>query len=61
MVGTAWGQTEERVLTLEECWVRAGEGHPLLAAAQRRVEGAAEFRQYAGVRPNPTLTVQTEN
>ncbi|MGA1369113.1 MAG: TolC family protein [Blastocatellia bacterium] len=61
MAGGAWGQTEERVLTLEECWVRAGEGHPLLAAAQRRVEGAAEISLYAGVRPNPTLTIQTEN
>jgi cobalt-zinc-cadmium efflux system outer membrane protein len=61
MVGPGWGQTEERVLTLEECWGRAGENHPLLAAAQRRLEGATEVRQYAGLRPNPTLTIQTEN
>ncbi len=61
LVGRGWGPPEERVLTLEECWGRAGENHPLLAAAQRRLEGATEVRQYAGLRPNPTLTIQTEN
>ena len=53
--------SEARLLTLEECWNRVRADHPLVLAAQSRVEGADEFRRYAGVRPNPTVTLQTEN
>lgn len=50
-----------RPLTLEECWKRAQEIHPLVSAAQKRVSGAEEYRRFAGVRPNPTMTFQSEN
>jgi outer membrane protein, heavy metal efflux system len=48
-------------LDLKECLERASSRHPLLAAARARVQGAEEFSKYAGARPNPTITVQTEN
>jgi cobalt-zinc-cadmium efflux system outer membrane protein len=50
-----------RQLALAECIERAMANHPLLKAAQTRVQGAEEFSRFAGVRPNPTVTVQTEN
>ena len=50
-----------RPLTLEECWKRTQEIHPLVSAAQKRVSGAEEYRRFAGVRPNPTMTFQSEN
>jgi outer membrane protein, heavy metal efflux system len=59
--GWAQVQSEKRPLTLEECWSRARENHPLLGAARKRFEGAEQIRRYAGVRPNPTLTYQSEN
>lgn len=61
--GIVWMQTpaETRLLTLEECWNKVRADHPLVLAAQNRVEGATEFQRYAGVRPNPTVTLQTEN
>ncbi len=46
---------------LYECLERASSRHPLVAAAQARMHGAEEYRKYAGARPNPTITVQTEN
>lgn len=60
---TGWAQVEsdKRPLTLAECWQKAREAHPLLGAAQKRFEGAEQFRRFAGVRPNPTLTYQSEN
>ena len=60
---TGWAQVEsdKRPLTLAECWRKAREAHPLLGAAQKRFEGAEQFRRFAGVRPNPTLTYQSEN
>jgi len=48
-------------LALAECVERAMANHPLLKAAQTRVQGAEEFSRFVGVRPNPTVTVQTEN
>ncbi|MDQ3013236.1 MAG: TolC family protein, partial [Acidobacteriota bacterium] len=50
-----------RRLELEECLKQALAKHPLLAASRARVQGAQELRRYAGLRPNPSLTVQTEN
>ena len=61
VAGLAQGGGAARGLTLEECWEKARESHPLLGAARKRVEGAERFRRYAGVRPNPTLTYQSEN
>lgn len=61
LVGLAQGIPAAKGLTLEECWQKARESHPLLGAARKRVEGAEIFRRYAGVRPNPTLTYQSEN
>lgn len=50
-----------RQVSLIECVERALTNHPLLKAAQTRVQGAGEFSRFVGVRPNPTVTVQTEN
>jgi cobalt-zinc-cadmium efflux system outer membrane protein len=50
-----------RQLALAECVERAMANHPLLKAAQSRLHGAEEFSRFIGVRPNPTVTVQTEN
>lgn len=61
MVGWAQVEAEKRPLTLEDCWSRARDNHPLLGAARKRFEGAEQIRQFAGVRPNPTLTYQSEN
>ena len=61
IAGLAQGVTVARDLTLVECWEKARERHPLLGAARKRVEGAEQFRRFAGVRPNPTLTYQSEN
>ncbi len=56
-----FSQSAPRQLGLNECLERASSRHPLIAAAQARLQGAEEFRKYAGARPNPTVTVQTEN
>jgi cobalt-zinc-cadmium efflux system outer membrane protein len=48
-------------VTLADCVERAVANHPLLKAAQIRLQGSEEFSRYIGARPNPTLTVQTEN
>lgn len=52
---------ESRKLSLEECLARTVNKHPLLDAAQARITGAEDARRFAGVRPNPSLTIQTEN
>ncbi|MCI0663761.1 MAG: TolC family protein [Acidobacteria bacterium] len=54
-------QSMPQQLGLNECLERASSGHPLIAAAQARMQGAEESRKYIGARPNPTFTVQTEN
>lgn len=53
--------SQSTALTLSNCIDRALANHPLLKAAQTRVQGAEEFSRFIGVRPNPTVTVQTEN
>ena len=58
---SGFGQGPPRQLDLRECLNRASSQHPLIAAAQARMQGAEEFRKYVGVKPNPTVTVQTEN
>lgn len=50
-----------RRLSLAECLEQALANHPLLKAARTRLSGTEEFRRYVGVRPNPTVTLQTEN
>jgi len=52
---------QSTALTLSNCIDRALANHPLLKAAQTRVLGAEEFSRFVGARPNPTVTVQTEN
>lgn len=52
---------ERRRLSLEDCVAQTLSKHPLLEAAQARIAGADEARRFVGVRPNPTLTIQTEN
>jgi cobalt-zinc-cadmium efflux system outer membrane protein len=54
-------QAAARTLTLRECIERALARHPALLAARARIQGARELRRTAGARPNPTLSVQTEN
>lgn len=53
--------SEQRKLSLDECVAQTMGKHPLLEAAQARIAGADEVRRFVGVRPNPTLTIQTEN
>ncbi|MDX2041973.1 MAG: TolC family protein [Acidobacteriota bacterium] len=50
-----------RKLSLDECLTQTLKKHPLLEAAQARVTGADEARRFVGVRPNPSITIQTEN
>jgi outer membrane protein, heavy metal efflux system len=50
-----------RRLSLDECVARALARHPLLRSAQARLQGAEDYRRFAGARPNPSLTLQTEN
>ena len=52
---------EPRKLSLEECLAQTLAKHPLLESAQARVTGAEEVRRFIGVRPNPSITIQTEN
>lgn len=62
-VGSALAQagTEPRKLSLEDCLTRTVNKHPLLDAAQARIAGADEAKRFVGVRPNPSVTIQTEN
>lgn len=53
--------SEQRKLSLDECVTQALNKHPLLEAAQARITGADEFKRFVGVRPNPSITIQTEN
>jgi cobalt-zinc-cadmium efflux system outer membrane protein len=48
-------------LSLSEAIRYAQANHPQLLAAQERVHVAATTRVQAGMRPNPRLTLQTEN
>lgn len=59
--GLAQSLPAPRRIDLNECLERALSKHSLIAAARARVTGAQEMRRYAGLRPNPSLTVQTEN
>lgn len=61
--GSVWAQTvaEPRRLSLEECLTQTLNKHPLLDAAQARIAGADEAKRFVGVRPNPSVTIQTEN
>lgn len=63
LVTAAYAQTTTQIrqLTLDNCVERAMANHPLLKAAQTRLLGNEEYSRYIGVRPNPTVTVQTEN
>lgn len=54
-------ETEQRKLSLDECLAQALSKHPLLDAAEARITGADEFKRFVGVRPNPSVTIQTEN
>lgn len=50
-----------RKLSLDECLAQTLAKHPLLEAARARATGADEAKRFVGVRPNPSITVQTEN
>lgn len=54
-------EIEQRKFSLDECLAQALSKHPLLDAAQARIAGADEFKRFIGVRPNPSVTIQTEN
>ena len=60
-VALAQTGSEPRKLSLEECVARTLSKHPLLDAAQARIAGANEATRFVGVRPNPSVTIQTEN
>jgi outer membrane protein, heavy metal efflux system len=52
---------QERELTLQAAVDAALSSHPALRAAAARIESAGALRTQAGLRPNPTATIQTEN
>lgn len=52
---------EGRKLSLDDCLAQTLAKHPLLEAARARATGADEARRFVGVRPNPSVTLQTEN
>jgi len=58
---SAFSQSKPPQLDLKECLDRASSRHPSIAAMRARLQGAEEFRKYAGARPNPAVTVQTES
>src|SRR5262245_43766493 len=58
---SGFSQSTAQQLSLNECLERATARHPLITAAQARMQGAEESRKYVGAKPNPTITVQTEN
>jgi cobalt-zinc-cadmium efflux system outer membrane protein len=53
--------TSGKTLSLNQCFEQAMAKHPLLAAARSRIGGAEQLKQFAGVRPNPSITLQSEN
>jgi len=57
----AQSTASSRQLALADFLERAMTDHPLVKAAQTRLQGSEEFSRHVGVRPNPSVTVQTEN
>jgi outer membrane protein, heavy metal efflux system len=51
----------QEVLSVEQAVAQALSGHPQLAAAAQRVDGAGGVRRQAELRLNPRLVLQTEN
>lgn len=54
-------QAQPPALTLDEAIRRAGEAQPALRAGAAAVDAARGARLQAGVRPNPSVTVEAEN
>ena len=50
-----------RQLTLVECIEQAVANHPRLKAVTSRLRASEDFSRFAGSRPNPSVTIQTEN
>ena len=50
-----------RQLTLVECIEQAVANHPRLKAVASRLQASEDFSRFAGTRPNPSVTIQTEN
>ncbi|MFC3155543.1 TolC family protein [Gilvimarinus japonicus] len=48
-------------LTFEQVWQKVVEHHPLITAANNRLEAAEFNRRSAGLRPNPRLVFEAEN
>ena len=57
-----WSHTASaETVTLDEAVARASEAAPLIRADEAAVAAARAGRQQAGVRPNPSVTLQAEN
>ncbi|HLV02914.1 MAG TPA: TolC family protein [Acidobacteriota bacterium] len=54
------GETFER-LDLQQAIELALSNNPQLQAAEHRLEGRRQFTRFSDVRPNPSITLQTEN
>ncbi|MDC7684250.1 TolC family protein [Asticcacaulis sp. BYS171W] len=57
----AWAQTQRQPLPLSVALTRAVQNDPALNAVSPRLEAVDGAVQQAGVRPNPTLSLETEN
>jgi cobalt-zinc-cadmium efflux system outer membrane protein len=58
---TSLSPSAEPVLTLAEALARAGASSPFQEAAAAGVRAAEAQRRVAGLRPNPSIVVETEN
>ena len=57
-----WSQlASAETVTLDEAVARASEAAPIIRADEAAVAAARAGRQQAGVRPNPSVTVEAEN
>ena len=54
-------QSNPELLSLEDAVQKAISAHPALAAQSARVSAAAALVQQAGLRPNPRISLQSEN
>ncbi len=55
------GAAQSETITLEQAVVKAAEAAPLLKANEAEIAAARASRVQAGVKPNPSVTVEAEN
>ncbi len=60
-MASGWAGFAQQPLTSEDAVARALSTHPLLAASSDRIAVSSGIRRQAALRPNPLVTLQTEN